>query len=226
MPRISRGIAGGYIYHVLNRGNGGQRVFHKNDDYRSFVSLISEATSNIPIKIFGYCIMPNHFHFVLMPINSEDLSHWMQWLMTSHVRRYHCHYGTSGHVWQGRFKSFLVQEDNHLLTVLRYVEGNPVRSNIVSSAMDWPWSSFRKRLQNVKDSLLSDPPLVLPPDWQNFVDEPLTPMEIEKFAVSLRRQRPFGLPEWQTRICKEMDLGSTLTPRGRPRTKKSSLSPF
>jgi putative transposase len=225
MPRIARGSVGGYIYHVLNRGNGGQRVFHKKGDYQSFISLISEATIHIPIKIFGYCLMPNHFHLIIMPLDGDDLSRWMQWVMTCHVRRYHTHYGTSGHVWHGRFKSFIIQEDNHLLTVLRYVEGNPVRANIVSSAKDWQWSSHQKRIQNVKDPLLSDPPFDLPENWQQYVDQPMTPNEIEKLKESIQRHKPYGLPDWQTRICKELNLQSTMTPRGRPTMKKSSLSP-
>ena len=76
---------------------------------------------------------------VIRPNQAEELSKWMQWLMTSHVRRYHRHYGTSGHIWQGRFKSFIVQEDIHLLMVLRYVEGNPVRAGLVNSAKEWLW---------------------------------------------------------------------------------------
>lgn len=199
-------------------------MFHKKGDYESFISLISEATHNIPIKIFGYCLMPNHFHLIVMPLQGEDLSRWMQWVMTSHVRRYHTHYGSSGHVWQGRFKSFIVQEDDHLLMVLRYVEGNPVRANIVSSVKDWKWSSYQKRYQKVKDPLLTDPPMGLPDNWQKYVDEPMTLKETEKLKESIQRQRPFGLPDWQIRICKELNLQSTMAPRGRPVVKKSSRS--
>lgn len=226
MPRIARGTVGGYVYHVMNRGNGGQRVFHKKGDYESFISLLSEATHHIPIKIFGYCLMPNHFHLIIMPLQGDDLSHWMQWIMTCHVRRHHTYYGSSGHVWQGRFKSFIIQEDDHLLTVLRYVEGNPVRANIVSSVKDWQWSSYQKRIQKVKDPLLTDPPIDLPDNWQKYVDEPMTTKETEKLKESIQRHRPYGLPDWQNRICKELNLQSTMTPRGRPVVKKSSRSPL
>jgi len=99
MPRITRGLANGFIYHVLNRGNGRQQVFHKEQDYKAFIDLMYEAKNRYPVKIFAYCLMPNYFHIVLMPNKSEDLSKWMQWLMTSHVRRYRRHYGTSGHIW-------------------------------------------------------------------------------------------------------------------------------
>ena len=100
MPRILRGLVDGLTYHVLNRGNGGQAIFHKDQDYRSFIELMKEAKERSSVKVFAYCLMPNHYHLVLQPVRAYELSKWMQWLMTSHVRRYHRHYQTSGHVWQ------------------------------------------------------------------------------------------------------------------------------
>ncbi len=85
--------------------------------------------------------MPNHFHLVLWPYEDGDLSNWMQWLLTTHVRRYHRMYGTSGHVWQGRFKAFPIQQDEHLFVVMRYVERNALSAQLVTSAEDWRWSS-------------------------------------------------------------------------------------
>lgn len=119
------------IYHVINRGNGRQDVFHKDDDFRAFVKLLGEAKVKHPVKLLGYCLMTNRFHLLLSPEKAEDLSKYMQWLMTSHVRRYHRHYQTSGHVWQGRYKRFIVEQDRQLLTVVRYIEGNPIRIRLV-----------------------------------------------------------------------------------------------
>src|SRR5689334_4158303 len=141
MPRVARGLADGMIYHVINRGNGRQNVFHKDEDFQAFVSLLKEAKTKQPIKLLGYCLMTNHFHLLLSPEKADNLSKFMQWLMTSHVRRYHRHYRSSGHVWQGRYKSFIVENDRHLLTVVRYIEGNPVRINLTKSADEWRWSS-------------------------------------------------------------------------------------
>ncbi len=146
MPRVARGLADNQVYHILNRGNGRQEVFHKPEDFEAFTRLIAEAKSKYPIQIIAYCLMTNHFHLLVKTREGSDLGKWMQWLMTSHVRRYHRHYGSSGHVWQGRFKSFPVQDDDHLLTVVRYVEGNPVRAGMVKSAKDWPWSSHRENV--------------------------------------------------------------------------------
>ena len=150
MPRIERGLADNIVYHVINRGNGRQEVFHKDRDYEAFMKLIKEAKERYSVKLFGYCLMPNHFHMAVKPEKGEDLSRWMQWLMTSHVRRYRRHYGSSGHIWQGRYKSFMVQDDAHLLMVLRYIEGNPVRAGLVPSAKEWKWSSHGETLEKRK----------------------------------------------------------------------------
>jgi len=112
MPRTARASLGGWCYHVLNRGNARAEVFHKDADYAAFINLFEPACDRVPMRILGYCLMPNHFHLVLWPHKDGDLGRWMQWLMTSHVRRYHRHYGGSGHVWQGRFKAFPIQEDD------------------------------------------------------------------------------------------------------------------
>ena len=119
MPRTARGSVGGYTYHVLNRGNARSAVFHKLDDYRAFVEIMAEASVRIPMRILAYCLMPNHFHFALWPRDDGDLSRWMHWLLTTHVRRYLRHYHSSGHIWQGRFKAFPIEGEEHLLTVLR-----------------------------------------------------------------------------------------------------------
>jgi putative transposase len=216
MPRIARGLGEGLVYHVLNRGNAGQEVFHKAQDYRAFIDLIGEAKRKFKVKIFAYCPMPTHFHFVLKQLVREELSKFMQWLMTSHVRRYHRHYGSSGHVWQGRFKSFLIEEDNHLITVLRYVEGNPVRAGLVQSAREWPWSSHRETIGEQPRSLADKPPIELPDNWAEYVNTPLTNVEVEKIRLSVARQSPFGTELWQKQMVKQFRLQSTLRPIGRP----------
>ena len=112
--------------------------------------------------------MPNHLHFVTESTHHQSLSRFMQWPLTSHVRRYHKHYGSSGHIWQGRFKSFPVRRDDHLLMVLRYVLQNPVRSGLAASVNDWPWSSCCR-------SELTDPcPVEIEANWITKIDEPLS----------------------------------------------------
>src|SRR5688500_15490888 len=93
MPRTARASVGNPCYHVRNRGNGRSEVFHKDEDYIAFLQLMSDANDRLPMRLLGYCLMPNHFHLVLWPHADGDLSRWMQWLLTAHVRRYHRHYG-------------------------------------------------------------------------------------------------------------------------------------
>ena len=216
MPRISRGLADGHCYHVLNRGNGRQEIFHKEGDYRVFIDLLFEMTKRYSIQLFAFCLMPNHFHLLLRAVLADDLSRGLQWLMTSHVRRYHRYYGTSGHVWQGRFKSFIVQEDAHLLTVARYIEGNPLRADMVSTLAEWPWSSYRESSGEVGRTITVPLPCEPPLDWRNFVKTPLADIEQERIRQCRDRQAPYGASDWVTEICQRLGLESTLRPRGRP----------
>ena len=210
MPRIPRGQIGGHAYHVLNRGNGGATVFHKDADYTAFLDLLAAAKKKFPVKVFGLCLMPNHFHLVVQPATEATLSPFMQWWMTSHVRRYHQHYRSTGHVWQGRYKSFPIQQDGHLLTAIRYVLRNPVRAGLVEHAMDWPWTSLRF-------PHLSDPlPIEIPAGWTEWIDQPLFDHELVTLRMCVNRQQPFGAGEWQESIAAALGLESTLRRRGRP----------
>ncbi|WP_224962177.1 transposase [Geomonas subterranea] len=220
MPRIARGLSDGFLFHVLNRGNARQEVFHKNGDYYSFLMLIEEAVGEFDIGVLAYCLMPNHFHFLINPGKAQTLGKFMQWLLTSHVRRYHQHYGTCGHVWQGRYKSFIVQEDDHLLTVMRYIEGNPVRANLVKSSKNWKWSSHVERLGRQPRNIIDDAPIALPADWTSYVDDPMTANEVERLRRSVNRHTPFGADAWVETVCGELGLESTLHPRGRPKMEK------
>ncbi len=216
MPRLARGLVDGFIYHVINRGNGRQQVFHEDNEYKAFIELMSEAKTMYDVKILAYCLMPNHFHLLLQPDKADELSKWMQWLMTSHVRRHHRTYKTSGHIWQGRFKSFIVQKDDHLLTVARYIEGNPVRAKLAASARDWKWSSHTERVEGTENSLINPLPIELPKVWTDYVDRPLG-KELERLRQSVTRQSPYGSEPWVSDICKEHGLESTIREKGRPR---------
>jgi len=210
VPRITRGLADGEIYHIINRGNRRSEVFHKEEDYKKFISLLKEAKKINNIKIYSFTLMPNHFHLVLKPKKAEDLSKFMQWLMTSYVRFYNKTYKTSGHLWQGRDKSFFVQKNNYLLTLLNYVEQNPQRAKL----KDWKYAS-----RQYKDSFLIDKlPIEIPDDWDDF----LSVMEKEKIENSIKRQSPYGEDEWQQNICERHDIVSTIRPRGRPKNKKEN----
>jgi len=217
MPRTARASQGGFLYHVLNRGNGRNDVFHKEEDFLAFVNLMRETHEKVPMRLLGYCLMTNHFHLLLWPHEDGDLSRWMQWLMTAHVRRYHRHYGTNGHVWQGRFKAFPVQDDDHYFTVLRYAERNPMRADMVARSQDWEWSSLLPTARSGPDGLLSDGPLPKRSPWTRFVNGVETEAERKALRHSLSRGTPFGDPQWQQSTAVQLGLESSMRPRGRPK---------
>jgi putative transposase len=177
--------------------------------------LIGEAGWRRPIRVLAYCLMPNHFHLALWHLHDGDLSVYMGWLLTAHVRRYHQHYHSSGHVWQGRFRSFPIQEDEHLLSVLRYIERNPVRAGLAARAQDWPWSSAAPACPDAPR--LDAGPVTRPKGWLAYVNNPQTEAEVEALRVSVMRGRPFGEEFWREEAARRLGLESSLRPRGRPR---------
>lgn len=218
MPRMGRPSAGGICYHAINRGNNRERVFFDDRDYVEFIRLLETPSDRIDMRVSAYCLMPNHIHLVLWPREDGDVSRWMQWLLTAHVRRHHKRHGTSGHIWQGRFKAFPIQDDAHLLTVLRYVERNPVRGDLVNSAADWAWSSLSRPLATWPTEKERPCPLPVPAGWRSFVDTPLTAGDLESVRRSVNRGAPYGSRSWTEQTAARLDLGATLRPRGRPKS--------
>ncbi len=217
MGRAKRIAAGGIVYHVLNRANRRTRIFHKPRDYDAFIKLLGDGLERIPCRLLGLCLMPNHWHLVLWPHADGDLSRLMAWITNTHVKRYRQHYHDKigGHLYQGRFKSFPVQEDGHLLTVLRYVEANPLRAKLAARAGDWPWSSYAMRGGPLA-KLLGDWPVDRPADWGGCVEARWADAEKARLQTSMDRGRPFGEERWMQTTAARLGLELTLRPIGRP----------
>ena len=216
MPRTARAAVGGYCYHVVNRSNRRAETFHGPDDYAAFAQLMRRATARIPMRVLAWCLMPNHFHVVLWPEGNDDLADWLHWLLTTHACRYNRRHRLTGHVWQGRSHTFPIQEDDHLFSVLRYVERNPLRANLVARAEDWAWSSLRERLTRPAIPWLHAGPLTLPSDWPKYVSEAQTEAELSRLRQSVKRGCPFGSDAWVKTTAARLGLEYTLRPRGRP----------
>ena len=203
----------------MNRGNARLAVFRKDADYVAFVNLLAVTLEHVPVRLVGWCLMTNHFHLVIWPREDGDLSRFMQRLLTAHVRRYHQHHHThgEGHIWQGRFKAFPIQQDAHLLTVLRYVERNALRANLVSAAEAWAWSSLSAWLMKPRPTMLHEGPVDRPRNWRELVNRPESAAQLEAIRRSVVRGSPFGSDLWTKRTAARLELTHTLNPRGRPR---------
>ena len=199
-------------------------LLEKQGDYEAFERVLAEAHEREPIRILAYCLMSNHWHFVLWPKRDGELTEFLRWLTHTHTMRWHAHHGTggTGHLYQGRFKAFPVQGDDHLFTVLRYVERNALRADLVPRAEDWRWSSlWRRQFGDVASrALLSDWPLPRPRNWVELVNRPQSEEEVEALRRSVNRGTPFGSAPWQKNVALRWGLERTLRPRGRPRKLK------
>jgi putative transposase len=218
MPRSARSISDGGCYHLINRGNNRSTVFNSASEYAAFLGLLRAAQERVRLRLLAVCLMPNHFHLVVAQQQAADISLWMHWLLTTHSHRYHLRHGTSGRVWQGRFKAFPIEQDDHLLTAMRYVERNALRAGFVTRAEDWQWSSVAwRRTARDGDELLADPPVALPSDWIAIVNAPQTPQEVEALRVCVNRQSPYGAEPWVKNEAERLGSAGPGRPRGRPR---------
>jgi putative transposase len=222
MGRPLRVTPGGYVYHVLNRANARLRIFHKDGDYAAFERVLVDALERVPgMRLLNYCLMPNHWHLLVKPRADGELSDFCRYLTLTHTQRWHAlkgHAGT-GHLYQGRFKSFPVAPDDHFLTVCRYVESNALRAGLVERAEDWRWGSLWRRRQSDSELLemLSAWPVAEPRNWLRLVNQPQMDVDLEKLRISVQRGRPYGDDAWAAKAAKKLGLESTLRPRGRPR---------
>ena len=221
MGRPNRAADGGLCYHVLNRANARLKIFRQDRDYDAFQRILEQAVERTKTRLLAYCLMPNHWHLVVWPREDGELSRFAGWLTLTHTQRWHAHRRSagSGHVYQGRFKSFPVQDDDHFRTLCRYVERNALRANLVERAEDWRWSSLHRWKDGTpkEKSLLSAWPLPRGAGWVERVNAPQTEAELSALRRSVKRGSPFGDSSWCDRMVRRLKLQSTLRPQGRPK---------
>lgn len=226
MPRPPRADEAGGLYHALNRGNLRSTIFHNEGDYAAFEQILFEGLERYQIELFAYQLMPNHYHLVLRPAVNGEMSRFMKWVGGTHTMRYHAHYetGGQGHVYQQRYKSFPVQDDDHFLVLCRYVERNALRAGLVKSAEDWRWSSLWRWLQRPEPNprLLSGWPVTRLPNWVARVNEPLSEQELAAVRQSARRGQPLGDEPWVETTARRLNLETTMRPRGRPKKQRGN----
>jgi len=221
MPRTQRTDVGGIIYHIINRANARMRIFNVEKDYRLFETTLAEAKEQTNMRILSYCIMPNHWHIVLYPKKDGELQKFMGWLTLTHTRRWHVTHKTvgTGHLYQGRYKSFPVQTNEYFIQLCKYVERNALRAKLVKRAEQWKWSSLWRReygsLEQKK--LLSKWPTGIPDDYLFYVNEPEKDNELEGLHYSVNRGKPYGREQWTNQIINRFNLESTTRDPWRPK---------
>jgi putative transposase len=221
MGRPHRANEGGFVYHVLNRANARMTVFQDEGDYEAFEKVLRQAVERTGSRLLAYCLMPNHWHLVVWPQADGELSRFVGWLTLTHTQRWHAHRHSAGcgHVYQGRFKSFPVEGDEHFLVVARYVERNALRANLVTRAEAWRWNSlYRWARGSAEDKrLLSAWPEPRAANWSEYVNAPQTEAELQALRRSVQRGNPFGTESWCEMAIERLGLQSTIRPLGRPK---------
>jgi putative transposase len=195
------------VLHVLNRSAKRAQLFFNDQDYCVFENLLRCALVRTPTRLLAYCLMPNHWHLVLWVVGNE-IPCFMHWLTLTHAKQWHKAHGTAGtgYVYQNRYRAIPVQTDTHLLTLLRYVERNPLRACLVARAEEWRWGSLWRRCNFRDDDLLSPWPLPRPENWLEIVNIPETIAELEAIREAVKRNRPIGEPEWSAEAARLVKL--------------------
>jgi putative transposase len=221
MARRPRVAPGGLVYHVFNRTVGKMKMFRRPKDFQAFESLLLQAQQRCPLRLLAWCIMGTHWHFVAWPKEDGELTEFFRWLTLTHAVRWRVSHHTVGygHLYQGRFKSFPVQSDGHLLNVCRYVERNALTAGLVDHAERWRWSSLwaRENAAAELQAILCDWPVGRPADWAERVNAPISDNELSRLRTCLNRGRPLGDDAWTDRTIRRLDLQHTVRPRGRPK---------
>jgi len=223
MGRPLRVDLGGYVYHVVNRANARMKIFRDDADYEAFERIMLMAQRRTDMRLLAWCMMPNHWHMIVWPNTDGDLSRFFGYLTLTHTQRWHAHRHTTGqgHVYQGRYKSFLIESEAYLWSGCRYVERNALRAGLVDRAEDWRWGSLwrwanrHRQLQDVPE--LSDWPIKRPRNWVARVNQPESQEELEALRTCMNRSRPYGPEKWVQKMAAKLELTTTLRSRGRPR---------
>ena len=219
MVRLARIVIPGIPHLVTQRGNRGQRTFFEEGDYALYRDLLAESSARAQTQIWAYCQMPNHVHVILVPSDEEGLRRTFADLHRRYTGFVNTRARTTGHLWQGRYGS-VVMDETHLVNAVRYVTLNPVRTRLVTRAGDWAWSSARAHLAGEDDNLVKVAPVLeCVGDFARFLDDPFD--EAEAYGA-LRRAETIGRPVGDASWLKALEdrTGRTLAPGKRGRKPK------
>lgn len=219
MARIARVIAAGIPHHITQRGNRRMQTFFDDNDYRSYLALLTEWCRKHEVAIWAYCLMPNHVHLIAVPQCDDSLRRGIGEAHRRYSRMINFRENWRGHLWQGRFASFPMDE-SYLLAAARYVEMNPVVAGIAQDAASWPWSSAQAHLNAKDDEVVTVAPLLeMAGDWRLFLSEAGDKEQINDIRKHERTGRPLGAESFVEQL--ETVLERQLR-RGKPGPKGNS----
>ncbi len=220
MPRIARIDVGDYIYHVLNRANARAQIFDVAQDYIDFEMILEQAVEDYDMRLLAYCLMPNHWHLVVCPRQNGDMSKFMSQLTNTHTRRWHTKKNMigQGHLYQGRYKSFMCETGKYFLTLVRYVERNAKKAKLKKQAEQWRWSSVWRREYGTLEQkkILSPWPIAIPKNYVAWLNEPQSEEEEDSLERSVEKNTPYGSDNWAEKVVDRFDLRQTIRGVGRP----------
>ncbi len=221
MPRIARVCVEGYPHHITQRGNNKEKTFFDDEDKRFYLNALKRYKDKYKMKILAYCLMENHVHILAVPENKISLAKGIggtNLLYTQYINR---KYNRSGRLWQNRFFSSVVEENLYLWAVVKYIELNPVRVNIVKEAEDYQWSSAKAHILGAKDDILSTEDYFNEKEiefYRTFLKQ-----EDKKFNTFIRKAMSTGRPLGSENFIKKLErlLKRELFPKKGGRPKKS-----
>jgi len=205
----------------MNRTAGRFVMLRQDEDFAALEQIILLAHEREPLPILAYCLMGNHWHFVVRPTREGQMSRFFRWLTLTHAVRWRVAHRSvgAGHLYRGRFKAFPVQTGGHLLEVLRYVERNALCADLVKRAEDWRWGSLwaRKKRSAELQGILSPWPGGQPAGWARYVNQPITKKELARLELSEKRSCPYGGDAWVGKVVTGLGLEYTVRREGRPK---------
>ena len=219
MPRIARAVATGFPHHVTQRGNYRKGVFEKEHDYLLYMEWLVNYGRKYSLKIWAYCLMDNHVHFITVPMEHDSMAKTFNTLHMRYSQHINKRHNVSGHLWQGRFFSCALDE-GHLYSGIRYVENNPVRAKITNKADEYRWSSAMSHMHGTVDLVLSNdcPMIETVADWSAYLVEREDGRMTEAIRQNTRTGRPCGGGKFVLRIEELLGRSLNAMPRGRPQT--------
>ena len=216
LPRTARFVVPERPHHVTQRGNRQQDIFLQSGDQLMYKQLLAAACERHRVDCIAWCLMTNHVHLVLVPGNADGLRAVMSSVHTAYSQRINLREGTTGHLFQGRFASYAM-DDPHMMAAVRYVENNPVAAGLVASAAEWPWSSARAHIANRPDGLTARCGLMEHyPNWAAALVDGWEEGDREGVEFALQSGKPRGSAAWKSELSAASGRDLTVRAKGRP----------